>query len=63
MDGRVVRKGVPAGPSLDLGEIARKLFVTEATVKSHLSSAFAKFGVSSRREAATLFLELDGRQK
>jgi carbon-monoxide dehydrogenase large subunit len=25
LDGRVIRKGMPAGPSLDLGEIARKL--------------------------------------
>lgn len=44
-------------------QIAEELFLSESTVKSHLSSAFAKFGVSSRREAATLFLELDGRQK
>jgi DNA-binding NarL/FixJ family response regulator len=40
-------------------EIAEELFLSESTVKSHLSSAFAKFGVRSRREAAALFLEFD----
>jgi DNA-binding NarL/FixJ family response regulator len=44
-------------------QIAEELFLSESTVKSHLSSAFAKFGVSSRREAAALFLELNGSQK
>ena len=40
-------------------QIAEQLFLSESTVKSHLSSAFAKFGVRSRREAAALFLEFD----
>jgi DNA-binding NarL/FixJ family response regulator len=40
-------------------QIAERLFLSESTIKSHLSSAFAKFGVCSRREAATLFLELE----
>jgi DNA-binding NarL/FixJ family response regulator len=40
-------------------QIAEELFLSESTVKSHLSSAFTKFGVRSRREAAALFLELD----
>ncbi len=39
-------------------QIADELFLSESTIKSHLSSAFAKFGVRSRREAAALFLEL-----
>ena len=38
-------------------EIARKLFVTEATVKSHLSSSFSKLGVRSRAEATARILD------
>jgi DNA-binding NarL/FixJ family response regulator len=41
-------------------QIADQLFLSESTIKSHLSSAFAKFGVRSRREAAALFLEHEG---
>ncbi len=37
-------------------EIASKLHVTEATVKSHLSSAYRKLGVRSRHEATDLIL-------
>jgi DNA-binding NarL/FixJ family response regulator len=37
------------------GEIAKRLFLSESTIKSHLSSAFAKLGVRSRKEAAALF--------
>src|ERR1044072_8715183 len=40
-------------------QIAEQLFLSESTIKSHLSSAFSKFGVRSRKEAATLFLELE----
>jgi DNA-binding NarL/FixJ family response regulator len=40
-------------------QIAEKLFLSESTIKSHLSSAFAKFGVRSRKEAAALFIELE----
>jgi DNA-binding NarL/FixJ family response regulator len=38
-------------------EIAAKLFLAESTVKSHLSSAFAKLGVASRSEAASVILD------
>lgn len=38
-------------------EIARKLGVTESNVKSHLTSAFSKLGVSSRNAAAELILD------
>jgi len=39
------------------GEIGRKLFLAESTVKSHLSSAFSKLGVRSRNEASALILD------
>ncbi len=37
--------------------IAGQLYLAESTVKSHLSSAFAKLGVASRSEAATVILD------
>ena len=41
---------------LSNGEIARKLNITESTVKSHLASSFAKLGVHSRAEATARIL-------
>lgn len=41
-------------------EIATKLFVAESTVKSHLSSAFSRLGVRSRREATAVILDPQG---
>lgn len=38
-------------------EIARTLFITETTVKSHLAAAFSKLGVRSRSEASALILD------
>ena len=35
-------------------QIARTVFIAESTVKSHLSSAFRRLGVHSRREAVAL---------
>ncbi len=41
-------------------EISQRLFLAESTVKSHLSSAFAKLGVRSRSEAADMILDPHG---
>ena len=38
-------------------QIADELFLAVSTVKSHLSSAFSKLGVSSRSEAAAVILD------
>jgi two-component system nitrate/nitrite response regulator NarP len=38
-------------------QIADKLYLAESTVKTHLSSAFAKLGVKSRAEATALILD------
>ena len=40
-------------------QIASELYLAESTIKSHLSSAFDKLGVSSRSEAAQLILDPD----
>jgi len=39
-----------AAEGVSAREIARRLFLTEATVRSHLSSAYSKLGVSGRVE-------------
>jgi DNA-binding NarL/FixJ family response regulator len=54
---RQVLDHVAAG--LTNSEIAESLFLSESTVKSHLSTAFAKLGVRSRKEAAALVLDPD----
>jgi DNA-binding NarL/FixJ family response regulator len=38
-------------------EIAAKMFLAESTVKSHLSSAYTKLGVRSRKDAASMILD------
>jgi DNA-binding NarL/FixJ family response regulator len=38
-------------------QIANQLFLAESTVKSHLSTAFQKLGVRSRKEAAAVLMD------
>jgi DNA-binding NarL/FixJ family response regulator len=40
-------------------QIAQRFFIAESTVKTHLSSAFRRLGVHSRREAAALIFASD----
>jgi DNA-binding NarL/FixJ family response regulator len=40
-------------------QIADRLYLAESTVKTHLSSAFQKLGVRSRKEAALLLMDPD----
>jgi len=49
----LVRKG------LTNAQIAERLFLAESTIKSHLASLFAKFGVHSRKEVAIAVEELE----
>lgn len=56
--------GIAADRGLSNGEIGQALFISEATVKTHLLRAFAKLGVSDRTAAVTSALAaglLDGR--
>jgi two-component system response regulator DesR len=55
---RQVLGGVTAG--LCNRDIAGRMHVSESTVKSHLSSAFKKLGVSTRDEAVGVLTELRG---
>jgi two-component system, NarL family, response regulator DesR len=43
-------------------EIAHALYLSESTVKAHLSAAFAKVGIRSRSEASALLLDPDSGQ-
>jgi DNA-binding NarL/FixJ family response regulator len=40
-----------------IAEIGRELFISEATVKTHLLRAFGKLGVSGRTAAVTVAIE------
>ena len=47
-----------AGRGLTNAQIGRELFISEATVKTHLLRAYAKLGVSGRTAAVTRAMEL-----
>lgn len=49
----LVRKG------LTNAEIAKRLYLAESTIKSHLSSIFTKFGVRSRKEVAAAVIDFE----
>jgi len=54
---RQILRLVVAGLTND--EIAGRLYLAETTVKGHLTSAFRRLGVRSRREAVALILGAD----
>ena len=49
--GARARGAAPARPAPGTEEIAKRLFISEHTVRSHVKNLLAKLGVSSRREA------------
>jgi DNA-binding NarL/FixJ family response regulator len=46
------------GSALSNKAIAKRLYISEHTVKFHLSSIFQKLGVSTRTEAVTVGVRL-----
>ncbi|MDN3357761.1 response regulator transcription factor [Actinomadura sp. DC4] len=50
------------GQGLRNNEIARRLYITEATVKTHINNLFAKADLHSRADAVRLALTLAGRR-
>ena len=48
------------GDGLTNAQVAKKLYLTESTVKQHLRSAYKALGVKNRTEAAKLVRERPG---
>ena len=54
LTGRELEVGVAVAQGLSNAEIGRRLFMSEATVKAHVSSILAKLGLTNRVQAAIL---------
>jgi DNA-binding NarL/FixJ family response regulator len=52
-----------ASIGLTNGQIAERLVLAQSTIKSHLSSAFAKLGIRSRKEVAALLRDPEQAQR
>jgi DNA-binding NarL/FixJ family response regulator len=44
-----------AGKGLFYAEIAKRLYLSESTIRQHLRAAYKRLGVNNRTEAANLF--------
>ena len=54
LTGRELEVAVAVAQGLSNAEIGRRLFMSEATVKAHVSRVLAKLGLTNRVQAAIL---------